>query len=137
MTHGARLAWEFALPRGTATRFPTGGVPTPASGAKGAEPRAPAIPLVFVVDDDVSVRESLELLIRSAGWSPETFASAEEFLARAPVEGPSCLVLDVNLPNLNGLDLQQRILDRPDMPIIFITGHGDVPTTVRAMKAGA
>jgi RNA polymerase sigma factor (sigma-70 family) len=94
-------------------------------------------PVVFVVDDDVSVRESLELLIRSAGWRPETFASAEEFLARAPVEGPSCLVLDVDLPNLNGLDLQQRIRDRPDMPIIFITGHGDVPTTVRAMKAGA
>lgn len=94
-------------------------------------------PVVFVVDDDVSVRESLELLILSAGWRPEIFASAEEFLARARVDVPSCLVLDVTLPNLNGLDLQQRIVDRSDMPIIFITGYGDVPTTVQAMKAGA
>jgi FixJ family two-component response regulator len=93
--------------------------------------------VVFVVDDDVSVRESLEPLIRSAGWHPETFASAEEFLARSRIDGPSCLVLDVTLPNLNGLDLQKRIIDRSDMPIIFITGYGDVPTTVRAMKAGA
>src|SRR3954454_1829162 len=94
-------------------------------------------PVVFVVDDDVSVRESLELLILSSGWRPETFASAEDFLARSRVDGPSCLVLDVTLPNLSGLDLQKRILDRPDMPIIFITGYGDVPTSVRAMKAGA
>jgi FixJ family two-component response regulator len=94
-------------------------------------------PVVFVVDDDVSVRESLELLILSAGWRPETFASAEDFLERSPADGPSCLVLDVSLPNLNGLDLQKRIIDRTDMPIIFITGHGDVPTTVEAMKAGA
>jgi FixJ family two-component response regulator len=93
-------------------------------------------PAVFVVDDDVSVRESLDLLIRSAGWQPETFASAEDFLARPRTNGPSCLVLDVSLPNLNGLDLQARI-ERTDMPIIFITGYGDVPTTVRAMKAGA
>jgi len=93
--------------------------------------------VVLVVDDDVSVRESLELLIRSVGWQPETFASAEEFLARSPLDGPSCLVLDVTLPKLNGLDLQKRILDRADMPIIFITGYGDVPTTVQAMKAGA
>ena len=93
--------------------------------------------VVFVVDDDVSVRESLELLILSAGWRSETFVSAEEFLARARVDGPSCLVLDVGLPKLNGLALQQRIVDRTDMPIIFITGHGDVPTTVQAMKAGA
>jgi FixJ family two-component response regulator len=92
---------------------------------------------VFVVDDDVSVRESLELLILSADWQPESFASAEDFLARPRIAGPSCLVLDVSLPNLNGLDLQQRILDRVDMPIIFITGYGDVPTTVQAMKAGA
>jgi FixJ family two-component response regulator len=92
---------------------------------------------VFVVDDDVSVRESLELLILSGGWRPETFASAEEFLARSPIDGPSCLVLDVTLPKLNGLDLQKRIIDRADMPIIFITGNGDVPTTVQAMKAGA
>jgi len=94
-------------------------------------------PVVFVVDDDVSVRESLELLILSAGWQPETFASAEEFLERERINGPSCLVLDVTLPNLNGLDLQKRIIDRADMPIIFITGYGDVPSTVQAMKAGA
>ena len=94
-------------------------------------------PVVFVVDDDVSVRESLELLIRSAGWHAETFASAEDFLARSHIDGPSCLVLDVSLPNLNGLDLQKRIVDRAGVPIIFITGYGDVPMTVKAMKAGA
>src|SRR5258705_9221297 len=95
-------------------------------------------PIVFVVDDDVSVRESLEALIRCEGWEPETFASAQEFLARPRVRVPSCLVLDVSLPDLNGLDLQNRIAaDRTDMPIIFITGHGDVPMTVQAMKAGA
>jgi FixJ family two-component response regulator len=94
-------------------------------------------PVVCVVDDDVSVRESLEMLILSAGWRPETFASAEEFLERSPINGPSCLVLDVSLPNLSGLDLQKRIVDRAGMPIIFITGYGDVPTTVKAMKAGA
>jgi FixJ family two-component response regulator len=97
-----------------------------------------ATPIVFVVDDDVSVRESLELLIRSEGWQPETFASAQEFLARPRVLVPSCLVLDVSLPGLNGLELQKRIAaDRIDMPIIFITGYGDVPMTVKAMKAGA
>ena len=94
--------------------------------------------IVFVVDDDVSVRESLELLIDFAGWQPETFASAEEFLARPRVLKPSCLVLDISLPNLNGLELQKLIAtDRVDMPIIFITGHVDVPMTVQAMKAGA
>jgi FixJ family two-component response regulator len=97
-----------------------------------------ATPIVFVVDDDVSVRESLELLISSAGWQPETFASAQEFLFRPRVLAPSCLVLDVALPDLNGLDLQKRVaVDRTDMPIIFITGYGDVPMTVQAMKAGA
>jgi FixJ family two-component response regulator len=97
-----------------------------------------ATPVVFVVDDDVSVRESLELLIGCAGWQAETFASAQEFLARPRVIAPSCLVLDVSLPDLNGLDLQKRVaVDRVDMPIIFITGYGDVPMTVRAMKAGA
>lgn len=97
-----------------------------------------AKPIVFVVDDDVSVRESLELLIRFAGWQPELFESAQAFLARPRPPVPSCLVLDVNLPDLNGLDLQTRIAgDRVDMPIIFITGYGDVPLTVRAMKAGA
>src|SRR5438034_11663373 len=95
-------------------------------------------PIVFVVDDDVSVRESLELLVRCAGWQAETFASAQEFLARPRVNAPSCLVLDVTLPDLNGLDLQKRVaVNRTDMPIIFITGNGDVPMTVQAMKAGA
>jgi FixJ family two-component response regulator len=84
------------------------------------------------------VRESLEALIREAGWQPEIFASAAGFLSRPRVHGPSCLVLDVSLPDLNGLDLQQRVAtDRPDMPIIFITGHGEIPMSVRAMKAGA
>src|SRR6185295_10961676 len=92
--------------------------------------------IVFVVDDDISVRESLELLISFAGWQPETFASAEEFLARPKAVTPSCLLLDVSLPNLNGLELQKLVAsDRVDMPIIFITGHGDVPMTVQAMKA--
>jgi FixJ family two-component response regulator len=94
-------------------------------------------PVVFVVDDDVSVRESLELLLRSVGWRTETFASAQEFLERPRIVAPSCLILDVTLPDLSGLDLQKRVIDRTDMPIIFITGHGDVPTIVRAMKAGA
>jgi FixJ family two-component response regulator len=111
------------------------------SGIPGGESRPTGTsretPLVFVVDDDVSVRESLELLIHCAGWQPETFASAEEFLARSRIDVPSCLILDLSLPDLNGLDLQQRIVDRRGMPIIFITGHGDVPTTVKAMKAGA
>jgi FixJ family two-component response regulator len=94
--------------------------------------------IVFVVDDDISVRESLELLIRCAGWEPRLFDSAQEFLSLPRLPGPSCLVLDVSLPDLNGLDLQKRVAgDRPDMPIIFITGYGDVPMTVRAMKAGA
>src|SRR6478672_4625580 len=93
-------------------------------------------PVVFVVDDDVSVRESLEPLIRSAGWGSETFVSAEDFLARLPVDGPCCIVLDLSLPNLNGLELQQRIAGT-GMPVVFITGYGDVPTTVQAMKGGA
>jgi FixJ family two-component response regulator len=95
-------------------------------------------PIVFVVDDDISVRESLESLISFVGWQTETFASAQEFLARPRALVPSCLVLDVSLPDLNGLELQKRIAaDRIDMPIIFITGYGDIPMTVRAMKAGA
>jgi len=95
-------------------------------------------PIVFVVDDDISVRESLESLIRFAGWRPETFASAQDFLARPRAVIPNCLVLDVSLPGLNGLELQKRVaVERADMPIIFITGYGDVPTSVRAMKAGA
>jgi FixJ family two-component response regulator len=95
-------------------------------------------PIVFVVDDDISVRESLELLIRCEGWQPETFASGQEFLARPRVRVPSCLVLDFSLPGLNGLELQKRVaVERSDMPIIFITGYRDVPMTVQAMKAGA
>ena len=98
----------------------------------------PAIPIVFVVDDDISVRESLQSLIQCEGWYPETFASAQEFLDRPRSLVPSCLVLDVSLPGINGLDLQKRVaVERPDMPIIFITGYGDVRTTVQAMKAGA
>ncbi|PYT96776.1 MAG: DNA-binding response regulator [Acidobacteria bacterium] len=103
-----------------------------------ASPKLHATPIVFVVDDDISVRESLELLIQSEGWQPETFASAQEFLANPRKLAPSCLVLDVSLPGLNGLDLQKRVaVERIDMPIIFITGQGDVPMTVQAMKAGA
>ncbi|MEO8114772.1 MAG: response regulator [Phenylobacterium sp.] len=95
-------------------------------------------PVVFVVDDDVSVREALEGLILVAGWTPRAFGSAEAFLACPPASGPSCLVLDVSLPDLNGLDVQALVApERADMPIIFITGYGDVPMTVRAMKAGA
>jgi FixJ family two-component response regulator len=98
----------------------------------------PTPPTVVVVDDDVSVRESLELLIQNEGWQPALFESANEFLARLPTVVPSCLILDVNLPDLSGLDIQQRISDQKfSTPIIFITGYGDVPTSVRAMKAGA
>jgi FixJ family two-component response regulator len=97
-----------------------------------------AAPIVFVVDDDISVRESLELLIRNDGWQVETFESAQEFLSRPRIFVPNCLVLDVALPGLSGLDLQKLVaVDRADLPIIFITGFGDVPTTVQAMKAGA
>jgi FixJ family two-component response regulator len=97
-----------------------------------------ATPIVFVVDDDISIRESLELLIRCQGWQPQLFASAQEFLALPRVLAPSCLILDVSLPGLNGLDLQKQVaVERTEMPIIFITGYGDVPMTVRAMKAGA
>jgi FixJ family two-component response regulator len=103
-----------------------------------SSPVSDATPTVFVVDDDISVRESLDALIRCVGWQAETFASAEEFLTHPRALAPSCLVLDVSLPDLNGLELQKLIAaDRIDMPIIFITGHGDVPMTVQAMKAGA
>ncbi len=98
------------------------------------EPKA----IVFVVDDDASVREGLGSLIRSAGLKVETFASAQKFLASSRAEAPSCLVLDVRLPGLSGLDLQKRMAEvNIEIPIVFITGHGDVPTSVRAMKAGA
>jgi FixJ family two-component response regulator len=100
-----------------------------------ATPNATAT--VFVVDDDVSVRESLELLIRAAGWQALTFESAKAFLVHPRHSGACCLILDVALPDLNGLELQEQIRERTDMPIIFITGHGDIPMSVRAMKAGA
>ena len=101
-------------------------------------PMSDARPIAFVVDDDISVRESLELLIRCGGWRPETFASAQDFLDRPRALVPSCLVLDVSLPGLDGLELQKRVaVERSDMPIIFLTGHRDVPMTVQAMKAGA
>ena len=95
-------------------------------------------PIVFVVDSDPSVRESLELLVRAAGWRAETFASAQQFLARPRSLVPSCVIMDVTLPDLNGLELQERIAsERTDMPIIFLTGSADIATTVRAMKRGA
>jgi len=104
----------------------------------GTRPIATTLPIVFIVDDDVSVRESLELLVRTQGWQPETFASAAEFLDRPRALVPSCLILDLSLPGLDGLELQKRIaVKRTDLPIIFITGYGDVPKTVQAMKAGA
>src|SRR5215469_4377092 len=97
-----------------------------------------ASPIIFIVDDDISVRESLELLIQNEGWQPKTFASAQEFLDCPRAVVPSCLVLDVSLPGLDGLELQKRLaVERTDMPIIFITGYGDVPKTVQAMKRGA
>jgi FixJ family two-component response regulator len=97
-----------------------------------------AVPIVFIVDDDVSVRESLEMLVRDENWKPETFASAQEFLEHPRKRVPSCLVLDLSLPGLNGLELQKHLaVEHIDMPIIFITGHGDVPQSVQAMKAGA
>ena len=96
------------------------------------------VPIVFVVDDDISVRESLELLIHSAGWRAATFVSAQAFLDRPRERVPSCLVLDVSLPGLNGLELQKLVAgERPEMPIIFVTGYGDIPMSVQAMKAGA
>ena len=94
--------------------------------------------IVLIVDDDISVRESVELLLRHEGLDVETFVSAQEFLNRPPLSVPSCLILDISLPGLNGLELQKRLaVERHEMPIIFITGHGDIPITVQAMKAGA
>jgi len=103
----------------------------------GCSPMATARPIVFVVDDDAWVRESLQTLIEDEGWQPETFASAQEFLDHPRAITPNCLVLDVSLPGLNGLELQKRMAERTEMPIIFVTGHGDIPMSVGAMKAGA
>lgn len=108
-----------------------------ASRASSMSSEATTRPVVFVVDDDVSVRESLELLIKEAGWRPEMFVSAEEFLAHSRDPVPGCIVLDVGLPALNGLELQKRLTGRRALPIIFITGRGDIPMSVQAMKAGA
>jgi FixJ family two-component response regulator len=103
-----------------------------------ALPMSSAVPIVFIVDDDVSVRESLELLVRDENWKPETFASAKEFLAHPRKHVPSCLVLDLSLPGLNGLELQKQLaIEHIEIPIIFMTGYGDIPQSVQAMKAGA
>jgi FixJ family two-component response regulator len=94
--------------------------------------------IIAIVDDDPSVREGLESLLRSAGWRVETFASAQEFLARPGAEAPCCLILDLQLPGLSGLDLQKRMAEvELEIPIVFLTGHGDIPASVQAMKAGA
>ena len=104
----------------------------------GLAPMPPPSPMVFVVDDDISVRESLELLFQNEGWQAKTFESAQEFLDYRRALIPSCLVLDLSLPGLNGLELKKRVtVERPEIPIIFITGHGDIPKTVEAMKCGA
>jgi len=103
----------------------------------GSSPMATAKPIVFVVDDDEWVRESLQTLIEEEGWQPETFESAQKFLDHPRASIPNCLVLDVSLPGLNGLELQKRMAERTEMPIIFLTGHGDIPMSVGAMKAGA
>jgi FixJ family two-component response regulator len=116
---------------------PPAGAPVIAARRGGVTAMADRAAIVFVVDDDVSVREALEAMISSAGWQPESFATAHDFLARPRPDVPCCLVLDVTLPGLNGLDLQQQLVGRTEMPIIFITGYGDVPMSVRAMKAGA
>lgn len=96
-----------------------------------------AEPTVFIVDDEPSVRESVQLLVQSEGWRAEAFASGHDFLSHPRVPSPGCLILDVVLPDFSGLQLQEFIADRAALPVIFMSGHGDVPTTVRAMKAGA
>jgi FixJ family two-component response regulator len=115
-----------------------GDTKTASDGEVAMDPISDETPVVFVVDDDISVRESLELLIRSAGWLPQISASAQEFLSRPKASVANCLILDINLPDLNGLDVQRLVCaERSEMPIIFVTGFGDVPITVEAMKAGA
>jgi FixJ family two-component response regulator len=137
---GDELRRGLAVARSQATVVREGGYtvgPSIAAARIGVVTMPDVTDIVFVVDDDISVRESLELLIKAAGWRPETFVSARDFLSRPRATVPCCLVLDVTLPGLNGLELQQQLARRTEMPIIFITGYGDVPTTVRAMKAGA
>jgi FixJ family two-component response regulator len=107
------------------------------SGPQARSPGLQVTPVVYVVDDDVSVRESLEPLIRCAGWQPITFGSARDFLDHPQASAPSCLILDIGLPDISGLDLQQQLAERYHPPIIFLTGNGDIPTSVRAIKAGA
>jgi FixJ family two-component response regulator len=128
-------AWNIAAMGASDLHFGAGTLVHLRSSGKPAA--SPATPMVFVADDDVSVRDSLEQLAGWAGWQVETFASASAFLARPRSSVPSCLVLDMGLPDVNGLDLQQRLADRPEMPIIFVAGCGDVRTAVCAMKAGA
>jgi len=102
------------------------------------ELRKPEAVLIAIVDDDPSVQRGLQRLIRSAGWKAETFASAQEFLARSQAESPNCVLLDLQLPGLSGLDLQKRMAEVGlEIPIVFLTGHGDIPASVQAMKAGA
>jgi FixJ family two-component response regulator/signal transduction histidine kinase len=135
---GPGATFSFSIPRSPSRAAAPEMYPSRMPGAETRPaPMSQITPVVFVVDDDVSMRESLESLIRWAGWKPETFSSAREFLAHPAAAAPSCLVLDVELPDLNGLDLQKCFADRSGMPIIFITGYGDVPMTVQAMKAGA
>ncbi|QIO76704.1 response regulator transcription factor (plasmid) [Rhizobium leguminosarum bv. trifolii] len=95
-------------------------------------------PVIIIIDDDDSVRESLELLVRSVGWTPLSFSSAQDYLSHLPPQLPSCLVLDVNMPGLDGLDLQEALTSEGSrVPIVFVSGFGDIPMTVRALKAGA
>jgi FixJ family two-component response regulator len=107
------------------------------AGPQSGSPQPHVTPVVYNIDDDASARESLELLIRCAGWQPITFASARDFLSHPQVFAPSCLILDVGLPDISGLDLQQQLAEGYHPPIIFLTGQGDIPTSVRAIKAGA
>lgn len=127
----------MSVPRSISGKNPMNSAHIPAS-ARGNSVLSAEVPTVFIVDDDLSVRESLELLVQHENWKPQTFTSAHEFLKHPRRLTPSCLVLDISLPGLNGLELQKQLAnEHMDMPIIFITGHGDVPKSVQAMKAGA
>ena len=132
-----RCGWVSDMTTTNPTRAPYTVPWAIASRSTGVLTMPDTAPIVFVVDDDISVRESLELLIKSAGWRPETFVSGQDFLARPRVSVPCCLLLDMTLPGFNGLEVQRQLAERTEMPIIFITGHGDIPTSVQAMKAGA